>query len=270
GAETVVLATLAAATSLADKVRLMYGGGNIGNAASFQRAQNELATLVGTSGENGAALGVAAICSCKAPALTEPADLPDNAKKKKNDHKWEQHFAAKDNWQSINPYMFNLVLPKDLPVGLDQINLPLTGGQRHVGSAEGCVGYANLHCSSRSKREEHGVLRSLPAFNGAKYVPPPPRTESGRLQLSTYHGSLFSLLVGVAATSSDMALLCTIREHVVDELRRSVFLLIRSQDEGSGSFNVPAELKSKKLIESVCVLEQQLKDKGIREGRVVG
>ncbi|EJK78036.1 hypothetical protein THAOC_00088 [Thalassiosira oceanica] len=62
--------------------RLMYGGGNIGNAASFQRAQNELATLVGTSGENGAALGVAAICSCKAPALTEPADLPDNAKRR--------------------------------------------------------------------------------------------------------------------------------------------------------------------------------------------
>lgn len=110
-----VIATSAAATSLAANVRLTYGGGNIGDAAAFQRAQEELATLVGTSGEDGAAMGAAAIRSCKAPTLTEPADLPDNAttsQKKRNDHEWEQHFAAKDNWGSINPYMYNLISSK--------------------------------------------------------------------------------------------------------------------------------------------------------------
>ena len=62
-----VIAASAAATSLAANVRLTYGGGNIGDAAAFQRAQEELATLVGTSGEDGASMGAAAIRSCKAP-----------------------------------------------------------------------------------------------------------------------------------------------------------------------------------------------------------
>ncbi|EJK57536.1 hypothetical protein THAOC_22409 [Thalassiosira oceanica] len=138
----------------------------MGDATAFQRAQEELATLVGTSGEDGAAMGASAIRSCKAPALTELADLPDiatNSQKKRNDHKWVEHFADKDNWKYGNPFT-----GRDPPVGLDQIDLPLSGGQRHVDSAAGCVGYTNLNEKNTAYCDHFRHSMEVADSNGAK------------------------------------------------------------------------------------------------------
>ncbi|EJK66666.1 hypothetical protein THAOC_12393 [Thalassiosira oceanica] len=39
-------------------------------------------------------------------------DNATNSQKKRNDHEWVEHFADTDNWKSVNPFIYNLVMSK--------------------------------------------------------------------------------------------------------------------------------------------------------------
>lgn len=108
-----VVTTSTASALHAASVKLTYGAGNIEDAANLQRGLEIMAVAVGTSGEDGAAMGASAIRSCLAPLLAEPAELPNDAsvaQKKRNDNDWETYFENTKHWGKINMYIYNYML----------------------------------------------------------------------------------------------------------------------------------------------------------------